>query len=417
MQVNNNYFSEEYTHKRKRESVKPEKLPGVELKRTRTSEAEEEEEYIEGNTASNDGCPDESTTTKVVNLIEFKDFLHDMRRLTFSRRIDALNRFMSPKVSHRDLYIEVNGVEQLEDSTAGSEDKMFSLKLTLERANFKSSSFTSSNISEDSNKKSNNQYHVLRFYEYIEDDQHPSLSGDVRIMKMYCSFNGSKGELAWVQKGYKVTGNSLIKLYGLMTEILPIKTTYLYDDANISYALSKRVTSKISLRKLKVLASPVDTGLSWYEEKWGFAPALLSGFQAAKDTFDQNPKSYKDAISNVRNTSLETVERIHPRFKRQIQTLMNRYLSQRAAITSQTPLTLRRKHPIVPRMFTVHSLIRAMSEAERNIGTKKQAQIDLSFFFKSIIQNLRVATQDDEGKTFIAGLEQIEGMRIFIKEN
>lgn len=415
MQVNNNYTFN-YSHKRKREFVAQFENPdmgaaGPELKKVLI-----EEEITEGDSSSNDGCSEESTTTKVVNLLEFRALLHSMRELSFSNRMSTLRKVMSPKDDHHDLYIEVNGVEQLENPTAGSEDKMFFLKLTLTKDNFKSSSFTESNMKEDSHKKPRQHYHVLRFYEYVEDDKHPDRSGDVRIMKMYSSFNGTKGELAWVQKGYKITGNSLIRLYGLMSETLPIQTTYLYDDANISYVLSRRVTSKISLRKLKVLASPLDTGFSWYEEKWGFAPALLTGFKAAKNTFDQNPESYKEAISRVRNTSLETLQRIYPRRARQIQTFRDRYLSQKPAITSRTPLTLRRKHPVTPRIPTVHNLIRAISEAERISETKKQAQKDLSFIFKYIIQELRVVTNDEEGKIFIADLEQIEGMRIFIKE-
>lgn len=411
MQISNNTFIscssqieiEAPEKKRKRqENFQHEEIlgPGPDNKKTKS----EDDDQVEGETSSNDSW---ATTTKVESLVEFKTFLGAIKTLNFKERIHALREHMSPKETHHDIYVELTCPDQLDNLEAASQEAILSIKFTLEETRFKSSSFREANMKEGTAR--NQKFFSLRAFEYVEDEKTEE-GEDVRIMKLYSSQNGLKGELAWVQNGDRLKGSTLIKLYDLMREILPIKTTYLYDDANKYLHLVKETDAKISLRKLKVLSNPADNFLSWYEEKWGFSPAVLKNFRAKKDTFTQDPKAYRRSISHVRETPLATVQTIRQNDANQIELLKQRYPGRRA-ITSRTPLTMRRK--VAP---TLHTLVKSMAEAERIVEAKQQAQDDLFFVFQNVIENYSLKQADEKGKALLSSLTEIEGMRIFVRK-
>ncbi|KAF3363061.1 Uncharacterized protein PHSC3_000397 [Chlamydiales bacterium STE3] len=332
------------------------------------------EENVEGESSSDTF---EAEQTNLESFSEFREFANSLEKnaLSFLERIQKLRERMSLKAKECDLYIDY-------------EERDVHLKLTLQERPFKSSIFKEENLRESIFPQKNQTYFVTRLFEYIEDEKHPENNGDLRLLKFYASPLGTNGEIAWVQRGHKISGNDLATLYSLLIEkILPVKSVFLYDDA-------KHGNSSIRMRKLKILTAELDTGRSWYEEKWGFQPAALNNFVAAQATFNQDPEAYREAITALRDTPLTLIKKLH---RNLMSALEDDYIGKRCKPT-------------------LHLLVKKIAE-KANAGDIK-AEEDLNNLFTRIIDNVRISkTQDENYQAFLKSVRIIEETRVFIKIN
>lgn len=357
--------------KRKREEEKDQGIKCV-LKKFR-------EDFDEG---SNDTFPPTLAGTKCVSYNKFKrKFLDRLSpELTYVERITLLRNFCSKQEKEYDLYICLDPAKKLD------------VKLTIQQNPFKSSILREEYFREPTIADEKQVYDVVRLYENITDGDD---NYDTRVLKIYSSVLGSKGELAWVQKGGQLCGSKVLSLYGELQKILKIKEMVLYDDANFEVQIGN-FFKKISQRKLMALSSRDEMGLSWYEARAGFIPDSFDSYQTQTDDLSQDPAFYRKAIIAVRNTQLTLVQKTHKTAARFIVNLSTRYVSDHSDPT-------------------IHQLVKAMNSARQNVQTKEQADKDMYLFFKKVISTFpRVRGRPQ--RTFIDALTTLEETRIFVKK-
>jgi hypothetical protein len=324
--------------------------------------------------------------TKYVTLNEFEEeFLQIIpEQLEFTERMEALKSYLSPQENeHYDLYIILNEKKELE------------IKIELKEKKFRSLSLVEAVNKETYFEKQN--YYYISVYETIPVG---SSFVDVKVLKIRTSFLGSKGELEWIQKGDRLSGNAVLSLYGMIEKIIKVKEMVLYDDSKLIVEDLKAKKSQkkvnVSLRTLRALSSTDEKGLSWYEEKGGFTPLTCQEYPTKWEKLTQNPENYRDAIKLVRNTTLETVLRTHQTFPNSVKTI-NR---------------LAKKYLSNDKNQTIHDLVRTMNEAAKTQNST--ILYDIGIFFNQVI-SVFISDGKADDQFFFNSLRILEKTRMFVK--
>ncbi|WP_059359414.1 hypothetical protein [Parachlamydia acanthamoebae] len=353
---------------------------------------ESKDSDFEKGDSSNDGF-DNPSETKYVTLDEFKnDFISKLKdELSYVERIQLIKTYFSKNEKEYDLYIALD------------EEKKLEIRLTMQETAFKSCMLLEKYFQEPNLDSQQQIYHTFRVFEYSY-----ATESEDRVLKVFCSCLGSKGELAWIQSGTQLSGNEVFDLYQMLADILKVKEMVLYDDAHSEIEISSKKIVRIPIRQMKALASTSEEGYSWYEEKGRFEVASLETYQTKQNVVNQSSKSYRSAISLIRKTPLKTAVKTH----RGATSLINRLAKQ--YLEGNKSLTL---HHLFQKLDQLTRQAKGKSCNARLLKSSHKALRDLNALFEKCIDVFDTPLiLDKEGEAFVNALKQLHDTRIFVRQ-
>jgi len=356
-------------------------------KRKREPEKKSEEVDVKRQKSDSDFEEEIVTDTNFVSLDELNTELVELLQGSFPDRIQALRNYSSLQENGiHDLYVRID------------EEKELDIYIKIREKRFNSKALTEETFKEG--KEATHYYYIV----VCESVRKGNIFDNERVLKIRCSPSGSKGELEWIQKGVRLSGNDVLAIYQLMEKILKPQEMILYDDSRLptkkTRGKNKQKPIIVSLRKLMALSSPDEHGYSLYEKKLGFTPAACKHFPTKWNKISQDPNKYREAICEVRNTPLSTILRTHRIFPNSVKT------------------TVRLRAKYIPEVDhpNVHQLVSAMNVAAQSSSKIKREAThkDLESFFKEVITRYTI-TPDPKDKPLFKALKILEKTRIYIK--
>eukprot|EP01083_Nonionella_stella_P063124 164067_1 len=265
----------------------------------------------------------------------------DLHETTWADLLEDLRGYICAPFSFRDRMDELCGaLTHVNNSLWGAHvmtDKGVKLKFVVERAKYASNMMPV-----------RHSHSKTCWYVYLLDEDF-----DTSLLELRASENGFWGELVWVQKGLRVSGNQILDMTVEIERCLKVGWFYVLDDSKlkIEMPLSKRVCrSKMKYILLRILL-PISQRkpLTWYQRKMKIFPTKCDKIRGAdKGTFyTQCPTQYATAVQCVRTTTVTELNRIFPTNHNILKRLRHKYLSRQASLVYLSKRTLPSRPPKV----------------------------------------------------------------------
>jgi hypothetical protein len=295
----------------------PSSTEKISIKRFHLSEENAGDESMDGLNHSHEH-PDS------MNLKEFDRCLSEPLSCVadFKSRIQLVKRYFIKNTNHvtkthqYDLWIELNL------------EKSLKVKIVFHKSVYHSTALDEQIFLEPT-LKTHQKYYYFEVYEPTDIPEHFT-----KILSVRTSILGSSSELSWISKGKHLSGNQVFEIfYERIERIIAARQIFLYDDALLGFNKpgSNEEEGCFPSRIFRALGSIDSKGLSWYEGQ-GFSftvckdiPTIWKG-----ETITQESEmSYRSAITDVRNTSLNDLCRLlksFPTSQKTIKRLWNTHL-------------------------------------------------------------------------------------------
>ena len=222
-------------------------------------------------------------------------------------------------------------------------------------------------------------------------------------------------ELVSLNKGRRLSGNTLMTIASKLTGLLGINRTTLHDASKIVFHSTHGTDSKnkptphkieVSLRQILSLKN----GASWYE-RYGFTIIPCRNFQGPKykDIY-QDPYYYSMSLERIRKTPLSWVKTIYLPWLVETKRLPQGKRSQLNELLSQTQLNEK---------AMVEDLIRLTHTKLKRDSLNQRPWLEMSLVFKGLLTHneLRTSTVHLDILNFNLALDIFHSHVLFMKED